>query len=84
MTPWSWMIAWRRFQQGALIRVERSRQIALGTLLRLVTNAAVLGGGFLLAQQLGPEEVSGVLVGATAIACGASESMETGQVVCLA
>ncbi|MBK8974360.1 MAG: hypothetical protein IPM29_00380 [Planctomycetes bacterium] len=70
MTPWSWAIAWRRFQQGALIRVERSRQVALGTGVRLGTNAVVLAGGYALAVARGGGAVSGVLVGAVAIVAG--------------
>jgi hypothetical protein len=64
MTPWSPMIAYRRFQQGVLIRFERSRAVGTGTAVRLASNvtvllAGVVHGGF-----------SGVAVGGAAIATG--------------
>lgn len=61
--PWSWSIAWRRFNQGILIRFGRARVVSLGTALRLGTNAAVLTAGYALA---GP----GVTVAALALASG--------------
>jgi len=42
MTPWTWSIAIRRFQQGILIRYGRARGVGIGTLVRLTTNAVVL------------------------------------------
>jgi hypothetical protein len=47
VTPWTFMIAIRRFQQGVLIRAGRSRSVGLGTLVRLVTNAGILTTGAL-------------------------------------
>lgn len=49
-TPWTWSIAYRRFQQGVLIRFERSRPVTVGTGVRLAANAltmalAVVWGG---------------------------------------
>lgn len=35
MTPWTWAIAHRRFHQGLLIRANRSREIGIGTALRV-------------------------------------------------
>lgn len=64
LTPWTWAIAYRRFQQGVLIRCERSALVAKGTLIRLATNVAVLGVG--LAVGTWP----GILVGSVGIACG--------------
>ena len=63
MTPWTWSIAYRRFHQGVLIRHERSREVTFGTLVRLFANAATLFIGY----KLG---LSGIVVGATAIAAG--------------
>jgi hypothetical protein len=63
MTPWTWAIAYRRFQQGLLIRYGRSRGIGIGTLVRLVANAAVL----LVATRAG---ASGVICATTAVAAG--------------
>jgi hypothetical protein len=37
-TPWTWAIAYRRFQQGVLIRFERSRPVTVGTGVRLAAN----------------------------------------------
>jgi progressive ankylosis protein len=42
LTPWTWSIAYRRFQQGVLIRFEHSRPVSIGTGVRLVSNALVL------------------------------------------
>ncbi|HEX5052209.1 MAG TPA: hypothetical protein VFZ65_10585 [Planctomycetota bacterium] len=64
MTPWTWAIAYRRFQQGALIRCERSDLIVTGTVIRLLTNVAVLATG--LAVGTWP----GIVVGTVGVACG--------------
>lgn len=64
LTPWTWSIAYRRFQQGVLIRCERSRWIGVGTLVRLAANALVLGIGFAHGGA------SGIVVGASAVAAG--------------
>lgn len=42
MTPWTLAIGYRRTQQGALIRFERSGAVGVGTAVRLVATAAVL------------------------------------------
>lgn len=64
LLPWTSSIAYRRFQQGVLIRFERSRPVTLGTLVRLAANALVLlvgvaHGGF-----------SGITLAASAVSCG--------------
>ncbi len=46
MLPWTWAIAFRRFNQGVLIRFGHARAITKGTFVRLLTNAAVLALGF--------------------------------------
>ena len=63
MTPWSGAIAYRRFQQGVLIRFGRSGVVGLGTGVRLGANAAVLVLGALAG---GP----GIVVGTSAVAAG--------------
>lgn len=64
MLPWTWAIAYRRFQQGVLIRNDEGREVTLGTAVRLVTNAGMLGfGAFVM-------EWPGIVVGASAIAAG--------------
>ena len=64
MTPWTWAIASRRFQQGVLIRFERSRAVVEGTGVRLLTGAVVLAVGF------NSQWLSGIAVGTLAIAAG--------------
>ena len=34
MTPWTWSIAYRRFNQGVLIRFGRSKSVGMGTMVR--------------------------------------------------
>ncbi|MFA5551687.1 MAG: hypothetical protein WDA03_08720 [Trueperaceae bacterium] len=41
MLPWTWAIGYRRFQQGLLIRFNRSHHVSIGTVVRLVVVAAV-------------------------------------------
>lgn len=64
MTPWTLSIAYRRFQQGVLIRNGHSRAIGIGTGVRLGTNVAVLG----IAWALGT--LPGIVAGALAVALG--------------
>lgn len=63
MTPWTWAIAYRRFQQGAMIRFEHSRAVGVGTILRLLANAAVLTLGYTLRWR-------GMVVASAAVATG--------------
>jgi len=63
MTPWSAAIAYRRFQQGVLIRFGQSGIVGIGTGVRLAVNAAMLAIG---AWNGGP----GIVVGTSAIATG--------------
>ncbi|MEZ5063583.1 MAG: hypothetical protein R3B81_02560 [bacterium] len=63
MTPWSGAIAYRRFQQGVLIRSGRSGMVGIGTLVRLAANGVVLTIGSVLG---GP----GIAVGTGAVAAG--------------
>lgn len=64
MTPWTWSIAYRRFNQGVLIRFGRSRKVGVGTVVRLTTNLAVLAIGY----QLGT--MPGIIVASSAVAAG--------------
>lgn len=64
MIPWTWAIAYRRLQQGVLIRFGRSHLVGLGTAVRLGTNAAVLATGYLIGS------LPGIVVGSTAVATG--------------
>jgi hypothetical protein len=42
MVPWSAAIAWRRFQQGVLIRYGQTRFVGQGTMLRLLASAGLV------------------------------------------
>lgn len=76
LLPWTLSIAYRRFQQGALIRFGRSRTIGIGTAVRLAANAAVLAiGGF-------ATDWPGIIVGTLAVATGVmSEAIYAGIAV---
>ena len=63
LTPWTAAIAYRRFQQGVLIRFERSRMVMLGTGVRLLTLLTVLGfAGWVL-------HLPGIATGTLAMSC---------------
>jgi len=64
MTPWTASIAFRRFQQGVLIRFHRAKWVGAGTLVRLLANFCVLGVGLLR------RDIPGIVVGTTAVAAG--------------
>jgi hypothetical protein len=64
MLPWTWSIAYRRFNQGVLIRFGHSSVIGLGTGVRLGTEILVLAIGYSI------HTLPGIVVGAGAIAMG--------------
>ncbi len=64
LTPWTAAIAYRRFQQGVLIRFGRSQSVGIGTAVRLLTNATVLAAGYIYGK------VPGIVVGPSAVAAG--------------
>jgi hypothetical protein len=64
MTPWTWAIAYRRFQQGAMIRFGQTRAVGVGTAVRLASNAFVLATGYLNGR------IPGIIVASTAVAVG--------------
>lgn len=64
MLPWSMAIAYRRTQQGLMIRFGRARSITWGTLVRLTTLSSVLA----LGSWLGT--LPGIVVGTAAVASG--------------
>lgn len=73
MIPWTWAIAYRRFNQGVLIRFGHSRAVGAGTVIRLSTNATVLVIGYLIGT------LSGIVVAASAVAAGViSEAIYAG------
>jgi hypothetical protein len=69
MTPWTFAIAHRRFNQGLLIRFHRSGEVWLGTLARVLANASVLVAGLALGAS------SGVAVGAAGFTVGVTVEM---------
>ncbi len=74
--PWTWSIAYRRFQQGVLIRTGHTRQVGAGTVVRMATNGAVLAAGWLLGDW------PGIVVGSAAVATGVvAEAAYIGAVV---
>jgi progressive ankylosis protein len=64
MTPWTMAIAVRRFFQGMVIRVGRTRLVGLGTLIRLGVSASVLLGGLVI------QSVPGIIVATAALSTG--------------
>jgi hypothetical protein len=64
MTPWTLSIAYRRFQQGVLIRNGHSRAIGVGTGVRLGANVVVLWAAWAMGT------VPGIVAGALAVALG--------------
>jgi len=67
MTPWTMAIAYRRYQQGVLIRFGKSRAVSVGTAVRLGTIALVLAVGAVLATSRG---LPAIVVGTAATALG--------------
>ena len=75
MTPWTWSIAYRRFNQGVLIRFDHSRAISAGTVVRLTADLLVLAIGYSLGT------IQGIVVATSAVACGViSEALFIGFV----
>lgn len=73
MIPWTWSIAYRRFNQGILIRFGHSRAVGTGTMIRLGSIALILAIGYRIGT------VPGIAVAASAIATGVvSEAIYAG------
>jgi hypothetical protein len=64
MLPWTWAIAYRRFNQGVLIRFGHSMIVGKGTLVRLGADLLVLSTGYLYG------ELPGIVVATSAVAAG--------------
>ncbi len=62
--PWTWAIAYRRFNQGVLIRFGHSLKVGLGTLVRFSADAAVLAVGYFVG------EISGIVIAACTLIAG--------------
>lgn len=61
MTPWTFGTAYRRFQQGVLIRFDHSRTVIWGSFIRIGVDIVVLSAGYLLGG------IPGIIVGCSAI-----------------
>lgn len=76
MTPWTWSIAYRRFNQGVLIRFDHSKAVGVGTAIRLLTDILVLMTGYIIGT------IPGIVVATSAVAAGViSEAAYIGYVV---
>ncbi len=64
LVPWTWTIAYRRFNQGILIRFGHSQSVGLGTLIRLCADVLVLTAGYLI------NTIPGAAVAGAALAAG--------------
>ena len=64
MLPWTWAIAYRRFNQGVLIRFGHSLSIGAGTVIRLLANGSILLAGYLL------KSFDGIVVATAATSAG--------------
>jgi hypothetical protein len=64
MLPWTWSIAYRRFNQGVLIRFGHSVTVGKGTSIRLFANIAVLSIGYFAGT------IPGIVVATSAVSAG--------------
>ncbi|NLE74301.1 MAG: hypothetical protein GX604_06715 [Actinobacteria bacterium] len=62
--PWTWAIAYRRFNQGVLIRFGYSLSVGTGTVIRLSTELTILGIAFAIGS------ISGAAVAAATLTLG--------------
>jgi len=75
MTPWTWSIAYRRFNQGVLIRFGHSKAVGMGTVVRLTADLLVLLVGYSIGT------IPGIIVATSAVAAGVvSEAIYAGIV----
>jgi hypothetical protein len=64
MFPWTWAIAYRRFNQGVLIRFGNSKAVSNGTVIRLISNVFIL----LIGYQI--KTIPGIIVATSAVVFG--------------
>ena len=73
VTPWSWTIAFRRIQQGVMIRYGYSKAVSTGTIVRLAASFTALLAGY------ATHALPGIVVGCIAVAVGVTtEAVYTG------
>jgi hypothetical protein len=76
MIPWTWSIAYRRFNQGILIRYQHSKKVGIGTVVRLSADLIVLTLGYVIGT------LPGIVVAPLAVSAGViSEAVFSGIVV---
>ncbi len=76
MLPWTWTIAYRRFNQGVMIRFGHTRSVGAGTMVRLSAGMIVLFSGLILGT------LPGIVVATLAVAAGvSSEALFVGRLV---
>lgn len=76
MFPWTWAIAFRRFNQGVLIRFGHAHTVTIGTIIRLVADVVMLASGYWLSN------FSGIVIATGAVAAGVvSEALYVGLAV---
>jgi hypothetical protein len=66
MMPWTWSIAYRRFNQGVMIRFGHSDAVIGGTVIRMTVGILTLFTGYWSARALGSAVLPGIAVGTTA------------------
>ncbi len=64
MLPWTWSVAYRRFNQGVLIRYNHTRTIGTGTLIRLSVDILVLLAGYF------SQSITGIATATAAVSAG--------------
>lgn len=64
MLPWTWAIAYRRFNQGVLIRFGHAVTVGKGTFIRLAADIFVLIVGYIIGT------IPGIIVATSAVSAG--------------
>jgi len=64
MLPWTWSIAYRRFNQGVLIRFGHSITVGQGSFVRLAADIIVLLSGYFIGS------ISGIVLATAAVSAG--------------
>ena len=73
MLPWTWAIAYRRFNQGVLIRFGHSKSIGIGGIIRLTADGMFLALGYL------KRDIPGIIIITSAVIAGViSEAIYVG------
>ena len=76
MTPWTFMIAWRRLNQGTMIKYGNSKSVAVGTSIRLLSLVIILSIGRWFTN------LSGIFIGSMAVAIAVTmEAIYTSKAV---